>query len=364
MNRHLDGTAPLPKISAHTNIWGIGAIMFELLTHEAVVYYLTDDEWTVNEAFFDIPNVRTPRYSGALTELIKLCLMPEPWDRPSIEELELKIGAKCQRIMNEYTANPSLQTQDRLYYAGSEINQMPPGDWNYWNPVVKDVPKPLDLPDPKEPKNPFTETIKYPPFPTSELDGPEEERGEVQETRVKSSDDDDDDKNNWRYDGNGEDLWRDDDDDDEDTHHEASEGPKGDGVGKLIVVSDGTSSGRNGNDLKDPVVISDSDEEDELHERSERNEFNQGDEVDEGEENYWANENNERNPVVISDSDEEDELDEKSERNEVKHGDEGEEGSWANENNESNRGDGSEDESSSDDSDARRRMAIKKPPGT
>lgn len=205
MNRHRDGTAPLPKISAHTNIWGIGAIMFELLTHEAVVYYLTDDEWTVNEAFFDIPNVRTPRYSGALTELIKLCLMPEPWDRPSIEELELKIGTKCQRIMNEYTANPSLQKQDRLYYAGSEINQMPPGDWNYWNPVVKDVPKPSDLPDPKEPKNPFTETIKYPPFPTSELDGPEEQGGEVQETRVKSSDDDDD-KDNWRYDGNDEDI--------------------------------------------------------------------------------------------------------------------------------------------------------------
>ena len=178
--RHLDGSVPLPKLSAHTNVWGIGAIMFELLTHEAVACYLDDDEWTVNEVFVDIPNVRNPKYSSALTELIKLCLSPEQWDRPSIEELELKIGARCRTIIDEYTANPSLHEKDRLYYKGSEINQMPPGNWNYWYPGIEYVPKPSEPPDSQEIKNPFTNPITYPLFPSSNLDGPEK-GGEEQE---------------------------------------------------------------------------------------------------------------------------------------------------------------------------------------
>lgn len=93
--------------------------MFELLTNEAGALYLSDEEWTRDEAFHEIPNVRNPRYSSALTELIKLCLMPEPWDRPSLEELELKIGTRCQSITDELTANPSLHQRDRLYYKGS-----------------------------------------------------------------------------------------------------------------------------------------------------------------------------------------------------------------------------------------------------
>lgn len=152
--------------------------MFELLTHEAVAYYLTEDDWARNEVFHDIPNLRNPKYSGALTELIRLCLMPDPWDRPSIEELELKIGAKCQSILDEYAANPSLRERDHLYYKGSEIKEMPPGNWNYWHPIMEIVQRPSEPPDSNEPKNPFTSTIVYPPFPTSTtdglVDGPEE----------------------------------------------------------------------------------------------------------------------------------------------------------------------------------------------
>ena len=229
LRRHLDGTAPLPKLSAHTNVWGIGAIMFELLTHEAVVTYLVDDEWTVDEAFIDIPNVRNPRYSGALTELIRLCLEPEPWDRPSIEELELKIETKCQSILNEYAANPDIQERDRLYYKGSEINEMPPGNWNYWYPYLEYVPRPSEAPDPRrDPVNPFTARIKYPYFPTSELDGPEEDG---------TSDDD-----------------TDSDDDDEDQDDETPGGPKVNGARAPVVA--GPSSSHGGKDIDHPLVLS------------------------------------------------------------------------------------------------------------
>lgn len=296
--RHLTGTTLLPELSAHTNIWGIGAIMFELVTHEAVAYYLADDEWTVNEAFITIPNLRNPKYSDALTELVKICLMPEPWDRPSIEELELKIDASCQSIRDRYDANPSLRERDRLYYRGSEINQMPPGNWNYWNPVMKDVPRPSASPDSNEPKNPFTDSISYPPFPTSELDDPEEKGGKVR------------------------------DDDDNDGENQKPKGPRGDSVRKRIVISDDSSSGPKGNDAKHPIVISNSDEEG-SDERRAKNAFNGKDKADNGEEGDWAKDNDESN------------------------------GSSGSEDGASSRG--SDD---SDNSDTRRRMAVKKVPGT
>ena len=235
IHKHLDGTARLQKLSAHTNVWAIGAIMFELLTHEAVAYYLNDEEWTVNEVFKDIPNVRNPKYSGALTELIRLCLMPDPWDRPSIEELELKIGARWQSISDAYATNPSLQRKDRLYFRGSEINQMPPGNWNYWRPVMKDVPNPSDSPGRLgEVQNPFTDRIVYPRFPTSELSNLEEK---LAEEPARS--------------GNGS----------HDKGHLVSKGRKGDRVGKPVVISDEVSSAPRGNNSKNPIIISDSVEE-------------------------------------------------------------------------------------------------------
>ena len=202
--------------------------MFELLTHEAVTHYLYDDQWTVNEVFQDIPNLRNPRYSGALTELIRLCLMPDPWDRPSIEELELKIGARSQSILNAYAANPSLQQKDCLYYRGSEINLMPPGDWHYWRPIVKDVPNPSDSTASQEPKNPSADRIVYPRFPTSELSEPGGKFGE----KLAGG-------------GNGS----------HENGHKVSNGRVGDRVGKPVIISASSTPG--GNDNRNPIIISD-----------------------------------------------------------------------------------------------------------
>ena len=231
---HLNGTRPLPKLSAHTNVWGIGAIMFELVTNEAVAHYLYNDKWTVNGVLTDIPNVRNPKYSGVLTELIRLCLMPDPWDRPSIEELELKIGARCQSITHEYAANPSLQQKDRLYYRGSEINQMPPGNLHYWNPVMSIVPHPSDPPDPNEIKNPFTDSIVYPPFPSSDQLSSEENRREGQN-------------------GNGDDSH-----DEKDDKNKIPRGQRGHSAGTPIVISDNPPSSPRGHDIRNPIIISDS----------------------------------------------------------------------------------------------------------
>ena len=150
--------------------------MFELLIHEPVAHYLVD------MVLDDVPNARNPKYSSTLTDLIKLCLMKEPGERPRLEELELKIGTKCQSISTEYAANPSLIEHERLYYKGSEINQMLPGEGNgnYWQPVREILTNPSAYSGLHAFKDPLTERIIYPPRPGIEKDGPEVAGGEAQ----------------------------------------------------------------------------------------------------------------------------------------------------------------------------------------
>ena len=150
--------------------------MFELWLHEPVAHYLVD------MVLKDVPDAHNPRYSSTLTDLIKLCLMKELGERPSLEELELKIGTKCQSISTEFAANPSLIEHERLYHKGSEINQMPPGEGNgnYWRPIMEVLTNPSAYSGPDFVKNPFTARIIYPPRPGSEKDGPEGAEGEAQ----------------------------------------------------------------------------------------------------------------------------------------------------------------------------------------
>ena len=292
--------------------------MFELLTHEAVVNYLEDDEWTENEALKHIPNARDPEYSGALTELIKLCLKPKPWDRPSVEELEIKIKTMCQSIVNEHAANPSLQEQDRLYYRGSEISQMPPGNWHYWRSLMEYVPRPSETPDRVgDPKNPFTNTIIYPHFPTSKIDGLDEDEEE------EHSDDSD-------------------------------KGPDVDGAGEPVAALNDPSSSPNGNHADRPIVVSSTgnDADHAVVVSSTGNDADHavvvsstGNDADHAVV-VSSTGNDADHPVVISDS---------SESNE----------SHASHRSGDNRssGGGSNSSNSSDDSETRRRMAIKTLPG-
>ena len=103
--------------------------------------------------------------------------------------MELKISTKCQSISAEYAANPSLIEHERLYYKGSEINQMPPGEGNgnYWRPVMEPLTNPSAYSGPDYVKNPFTARIIYPPRPGVGNDGPEAAEGEAQKRNDESN---------------------------------------------------------------------------------------------------------------------------------------------------------------------------------
>ena len=123
-------------ILAHTNVWAIGATMFELLTLHKVHGFLLKPQGNIvdEEGIHPIQTNRNPQYSSQLSKLIQDCLKPLPKDRPSVLELRAKISAHRDAIINlvrERQAAESAQPLEgeRLYYVGNEIKWAKTGDW-------------------------------------------------------------------------------------------------------------------------------------------------------------------------------------------------------------------------------------------
>lgn len=124
------------SILAHTNVWAIGATMFELMTlHRVHGFLLKPRGNIVDEAGIKpIQTDRNPPYSSQLSKLIQDCLRPIPLDRPTVMELRTKINPHRDAIVKlareregAETARPS--ENERLYYIGNEIKWAKTGDW-------------------------------------------------------------------------------------------------------------------------------------------------------------------------------------------------------------------------------------------
>ncbi|KAL8737972.1 MAG: hypothetical protein Q9181_001194 [Wetmoreana brouardii] len=83
-----------PKLGAPTNVWGVGAVIFELMTFKQVAHYLYRPATTFDslEALptiecHKIINHSKHKYSRRLMKLVKECLRPNPRTRPPVAEL-------------------------------------------------------------------------------------------------------------------------------------------------------------------------------------------------------------------------------------------------------------------------------------
>ncbi|KAL8924289.1 MAG: hypothetical protein Q9208_004070 [Pyrenodesmia sp. 3 TL-2023] len=107
--RHESPRGALPRILSHTNVWGIGAVIFELMTLKRLGNYIhmhpyhpadeeDDDHVATPEAILEgvclrpdldlnITKELTKHYPEDLIELMQRCLRPNPAERPRVEEL-------------------------------------------------------------------------------------------------------------------------------------------------------------------------------------------------------------------------------------------------------------------------------------
>lgn len=126
---------PAP-ILVHTNVWAIGATMFELMTLHRVHRFLLKTQGNIidEEGIQPIETNRKPPYSSHLSQLIQDCLKPTPVDRPDVMELRIKISTHRDAIIKlvrerEGAERAEPMDDERLYYVGNEIKWAEPGAW-------------------------------------------------------------------------------------------------------------------------------------------------------------------------------------------------------------------------------------------
>ncbi|KAL8710784.1 MAG: hypothetical protein Q9225_007232 [Loekoesia sp. 1 TL-2023] len=164
--KHESHHGRLPQLLSHTNIWGVGAVIFELLSLKQAMYYLYDYidgeeegetylEAITDDALADIDIVG--RYTGELIGLMRECLRPNPAKRPTPGELLERV----QRVRGEGDGMVVVEEKERIPFGDFESLEM--GEWE---------------PDPNQ---------AYPPPPGSRFSRSslrpkvEEVRGEVQQ---------------------------------------------------------------------------------------------------------------------------------------------------------------------------------------
>ena len=197
--------------------------MLELLTLYAHADYMNDPDYNVKGVIVDIETRKKPEYSKILRDLIKECLEPEPSLRPKLRRLRAFVKA-CRDCLgsiyeqSDNTGRARFERNSLLYYVRNEINNMPTGGWEPYDPESPSKPEGGQFRD--------GWPVVFPRF----HDGPEAER---KGSNDNNSDDDDDD---WPvvfppfHDGpkaereGSNDSSSDDDDDDDDNDSDSHDG--------------------------------------------------------------------------------------------------------------------------------------------
>lgn len=171
-------------LSSYTNIWGIGAVMCEMIT----LHRHSRCGPAGQDGMPQIITSKFPEYSHALRSLVESCMHSDPKKRPLIHQLESHIDEQRRRIVHRRGENQTVPSEEeRLYYRGNEIETMSHGRWQLSGAKPR-----------KHRKSKFVDPdlgpIQYPSFGS--------EAGIQTENWDVSDDDDDDDDD----DGQGEDL--------------------------------------------------------------------------------------------------------------------------------------------------------------
>lgn len=144
--------------------------MLELLTLYPHADYMADARYHIDSRVKDITTMRDPEYSENLRNLIHKCIEPYPQNRIDLKSLRFHVKAYRNAMRSAYrkldqTARTKYQTDNRLYYVRNEINDMPTGDWEPFNPKSPSKPESGKFPDREFP-------VRFPRF---DDDGPEAE---------------------------------------------------------------------------------------------------------------------------------------------------------------------------------------------
>ena len=168
-----EGKRPIRHILSPTNVFAIGATMFELVTLDRAEHWFDETRGlgALGSQVMRIANNSV--YSHQLIELIVDCMSAEPADRIDVKKLHSQIKRHRNLIAKDYGSREP-KNNDRLYYKGNEINDMSPGKFI---PLAEKIER-LDVSEPLDFMDPSLSPVRFPDLaPTaydSEDDGPEQ----------------------------------------------------------------------------------------------------------------------------------------------------------------------------------------------
>ena len=161
-------------ILSPTNVFAIGATMFELVTLERAEHWFDENRGLAALGSQVMHKASNSAYSHQLIELIADCMSAEPADRIEVKELHSQIKRHRDLIAKDYGSREA-KDHDRLYYKGNEINDMSPGEFI---PLADKVERP-DLSEQLDFVDPSLSPIRFPDLGPAayekEGDGPEQD---------------------------------------------------------------------------------------------------------------------------------------------------------------------------------------------
>ncbi|KAK0509162.1 hypothetical protein JMJ35_008533 [Cladonia borealis] len=163
------GKRLIRHILSPTNVFAIGATMFELVTLERADHWFDETGGLGALSSQVMLNANNSAYSDQLIELIVGCMNAEPADRIEVEELHAQIKRHRDLIAKDYGSREP-RNNDRLYYKGNEINDMPAGDFI---PLVGKIERP-NLAEPLDFIDPSLSPVRFPDLGPAAYDNKED----------------------------------------------------------------------------------------------------------------------------------------------------------------------------------------------
>ncbi|KAL8849600.1 MAG: hypothetical protein Q9221_005428 [Calogaya cf. arnoldii] len=120
---HYYSTKTWPQLGTPTNIWGVGACMYELIVLNTASLDLTKAAYE-DGALGKLQTLRTPEYSKPLTNLVHQCLKNDPDKRPTLERLEKIIDSNRSKFRDRWSAGEPVPEEAVVRLTREEIDMM------------------------------------------------------------------------------------------------------------------------------------------------------------------------------------------------------------------------------------------------
>ncbi|KAL9000177.1 MAG: hypothetical protein Q9169_001079 [Polycauliona sp. 2 TL-2023] len=127
-----------PLLGTHTNVWQVGACMYELIVLTGVTYDLVKAK-NEGRVLGKVQTHRTPEYSKALTDLVHRCLKIAPGKRPTLKTLGEIIESRRSAFKDQWARGETVPEEAAVFLDPDQIDGMDVGPFVKGSHIIYDL---------------------------------------------------------------------------------------------------------------------------------------------------------------------------------------------------------------------------------